>query len=229
MKKLSKVQKQQLELGILAFIAILCFFLWDTEIVYPIKLFVVLTHEISHGLAAILSGGKIQAVQINEYLGGECISEGGSKLFIAASGYLGSFVFGAVLFLSAYNKRLAIWSCTIISIILLLFTANFMYGGIGIALSMMYTVLLFLSPRFFKPVANTYLLKVLGLVSILYVLIDIKEDLLTLRIQPSDAQLLADMTGIPSYVYGFVWLIISVLALGLMLRHAYREGYKKIS
>lgn len=227
MKKLNKKQKQRLELGILITIGILCFFLWDTFVVYPIKLFVVLTHEISHGLAAILTGGKIMAIQINEYLGGECISQGGSRLFIASAGYLGSLGFGVILFLSAYNKKLALWSCTIISVILLLFTANFMYGGIGIALSMLYTVLLFLSPRFFKPIANSYLLKILGLVSILYVMIDIKEDIFTLQIEPSDAQMLADITGIPSILYGMVWFIITGAALYMLFKHAYKEGYKK--
>ncbi len=39
--------------GFLAYIAAL-WFLWDTRIVYPLKIFVVFLHELSHGIAAIL-------------------------------------------------------------------------------------------------------------------------------------------------------------------------------
>jgi hypothetical protein len=226
--KLNKKQKQQVEIGILALIVLICFFLWNTPFVYPVKLFVVLTHEISHGLAAILSGGKILAIRINEYLGGECISEGGNKIFIAGAGYMGSFVFGVVLFISAYKKKFAVWSCTIISVILLLFTANFLYGGIGISVSMMYVVILFLSPRYFKPVVNAYLLKILGLISILYVLIDIKEDLITFRVQPSDAHMLAELTGVPAILWGILWLAISITAIYFLIKFAYREGHKPV-
>ena len=61
-KKLSKEQKKQIELGIIIFVLLLAFLLWNTFLIYPIKLFVVLTHEISHGIAAIVSGGKLDLI-----------------------------------------------------------------------------------------------------------------------------------------------------------------------
>ncbi|MEW6006320.1 MAG: M50 family metallopeptidase [Stygiobacter sp.] len=42
-----------IELIILFSILIISFFLWNTNFVYPIKLFVVMFHELGHTLAAI--------------------------------------------------------------------------------------------------------------------------------------------------------------------------------
>ena len=35
-------------------------FLWDTPLIYPLKIFVVLLHEISHGIVALATGGSIK-------------------------------------------------------------------------------------------------------------------------------------------------------------------------
>ena len=45
-------------------------FLWNTVFVYPLKIFVVFMHEVSHGLAAIATGGRIVEIQINPQQGG---------------------------------------------------------------------------------------------------------------------------------------------------------------
>jgi len=43
-------------------LAVLGLVLWDTFVVYPFRLFVVLFHEISHGLAAVVTGGSIVSI-----------------------------------------------------------------------------------------------------------------------------------------------------------------------
>lgn len=229
MRKLKKKEKQYLELSILALISLFSILLWQSPVIYPIKLFVVLTHEICHGLAAVITGGKISAIQINDYLGGETFIEGGSGFIIANAGYLGSLVIGSLLFISSYKKKLAIWVCTILSVVLLIFTANFVYGGLGIALSMMYMFVLYLSPRYFKPVVNSYLLKVLGLVSMLYILIDIKEDTLTSKFIRSDAHLIGEITGTSPILWGLLWLVLSIVTIAFTARFAYQRGYGKFN
>ena len=39
--------------------------LWDTFVVYPFRLFVVFLHEISHGLAAVATGGRIVSIGLS--------------------------------------------------------------------------------------------------------------------------------------------------------------------
>ena len=56
MKKKTNKINQMIELIILFSILIIRYFLWNTNFVYPIKLFVVMFHELGHTLAAILNG-----------------------------------------------------------------------------------------------------------------------------------------------------------------------------
>ena len=79
----------------------LVFYLWSSPVVQPIKLMVVLFHEISHGMMALFSGGKIISILITADEGGACETEGGSETMIVTAGYLGSmFVGGMILYLS---------------------------------------------------------------------------------------------------------------------------------
>ena len=50
----------------------LIFYLWSSPIIVPLKILVVLFHEMSHGLMAILSGGKVIDITINYTEGGSC-------------------------------------------------------------------------------------------------------------------------------------------------------------
>jgi len=45
---------------ILIFVAVTL--LWNTPVVYPLKIFVVFMHEISHGIAAMATGGQIEEI-----------------------------------------------------------------------------------------------------------------------------------------------------------------------
>jgi hypothetical protein len=227
LKRLTKQQKKNLELGIALFISLITILLWNSVVIYPIKIFVVLLHEMSHGLAAILSGGKIIRIIVTRELGGETITSGGLKFVIAASGYLGSLFFGAMMFYSAYNKKFSMWFNTILSIMILLFTVNYIEGSFTIIFALIFALFLFLSPRLLNNMVHSYAMKILGLICSLYVLVDIKEDLLTLRIVPSDAQILADISGIPAFIWGSAWLIVTIVIVYYMYAFSYKKGFKK--
>jgi hypothetical protein len=227
LKKLTKQQKKNLELGIAIFISLLTILLWRSVVIYPVKIFVVLLHEMSHGIAAILSSGKIIKIIITPELGGETVTSGGVKFIIASSGYLGSLFFGAMLFYSAFSKKFSMWFNTILSVMILLFTVNYLEGSFTIIFALAFTIFLFLSPRILNDLIHSYSMKILGLISSLYVLIDIKEDLITLRIVPSDAQMLADITGIPAFVWGLAWLIVTLITIYYMYKFSYEKGFKK--
>lgn len=69
-------------------------YFWDSYIVYPVKLFVVLLHEISHGVAAIATGGSIVGMEISANLGGVCHILGENPFVVMSAGYLGSMCWG---------------------------------------------------------------------------------------------------------------------------------------
>ena len=80
-------------------IAVAALLLWDTFVVYPFRLFVVFLHEISHGIAAVLTGGSIVRIGLSFDEGGVCLTRGGWRLLILNSGYLGSLLWGALFLL----------------------------------------------------------------------------------------------------------------------------------
>ena len=223
-RKLSLKNRRRIELGIILFITLLSFLLWDSFVIYPIKLFVVLFHEISHGIAAVVSGGKIIGIEVNYALGGKCIITGGSDILIASTGYIGSLIFGTLLFLSAYDHKNNLILTTILAGILIIFTANYIRGTEGILFTLTVAVILLLSPRILNKTINSYLMKILGLISCFYAIIDIKEDLLTLTYRLTDAQILADITGIPAIIWGLSWFLISLAVVYFIIRYSYKKG-----
>ncbi len=224
--KSNKGQDKNFELMIIAGIVIFTILFWDTIIIYPVKLFVILLHEISHAFAAFFTGGKVDVIKINYYLGGVTVTEGGNRFLIAFAGYLGSSFFGSVLYVSAYNQKLSKYICTTIAIILLIFTANLLQGSATVFASLFFAALLILSPRYFNKKVHSYLMKTIGMISSLYVLTDIKEDILSNSDRITDAKLLEGISGIPAIVFGLVWLIISAAVVFLLIRHSYGKGFK---
>ena len=58
-------------------------------------------HEISHGLAAIFTGGQIKQINLSFSGSGLCTTLGGIHLIVAFSGYAGSALWGLVIYLCA--------------------------------------------------------------------------------------------------------------------------------
>lgn len=211
MKKSKKQKNIQLVVIILAIL--LSFFAWDTIVIYPVKLFVVLLHEISHGIAAVFTGGSIDSININEYLGGIAATHGGNEIIIISAGYLGSLFFGLLLFYSSYDKNVSLWFCTALSILLLIFAANFLTTSLGKTFAVAIAALLIISPRYFNEIIHQTWIRIIGILSSIYVLIDIKEDLLTKNGYQTDTVMLEAFTGIPSYITGIAWFTVTLIAL----------------
>ncbi len=202
---------KQNEIYILIIFTFLSLVLWNTYFVYPIKLFVVLIHEISHAVMAVLSGGNVKSIYLDSNLSGNTQTEGGSLILISFAGYLGSLIIGLLLFLSGDKKEFGKWFTTLLSLLILISSINLITEGTIVFFSLLVASLLFISPRYFNPVVNSLLLKFVGLVSIFYVVTDIKDDLITSTIRETDTQIVEYITGIPALLIGMVWLIISII------------------
>jgi hypothetical protein len=97
----------------------------------------------------------------------------------------------------------------------------------GIVFSIIFVLCLLLIPKFAPPIFTSYFLKITGLISILYSVYDIKSDLLSNTFQITDAHLMAQFTGISSFIWGLGWFLISITTLILLLRFGYKKGYSK--
>lgn len=223
MAKSTKNKKQWTELIILCLIGLISFFLWNTYFVYPIKLIVVFLHETSHAMAAILTGGQVSSMDVDFNLGGRCVVSGGNDIIIASSGYLGSFVFGALFFYAAYNLKHQNFILLSIFTIILLFAINLVIDfGIQI-LTLIFVIMLLLSLKYLPKIVNSYILKSIGLISCFYVIIDIKEDILNSQSYISDATILKYVTGIPEFLWGIFWIVISLVGFFFLINFGVKK------
>jgi len=58
-------------------------------------------HEISHGIAALLTGGSVHSISLNFNGSGLCTTSGGSHIVTSFSGYAGSVLWGLVIYSTA--------------------------------------------------------------------------------------------------------------------------------
>jgi hypothetical protein len=210
LKKYS-IDVPQLIILIVMFAAVLM--LWNTVFVYPLKIFVVFLHEISHGIAAVLTGGKIVKIELSPLQGGVCYTSGGSRLLILPAGYLGSMLFGALILILASKTNIDKIISLIIGIAVLIITFLFIrpFFSFGFIFSLIFGVLIiFIS--FLPKIVNDIFLKFIGLTSMLYAILDIKDDLITRTVQGSDAYAMSQIIPLPSIVWGVIWILIAAAA-----------------
>jgi len=192
---------------------VVVWFLWNTWFIYPLKILVVFFHELSHGLVALVTGGRVEEIRLTANEGGVCMTAGGSRFLTLTAGYLGSLIFGGVILaLAAKSSKDRLISMTLGGIVLLvcliwirpLFGFGFIFAALtGAALI---AVGAYLPMR-----VNDLLNKTIGLTSCLYAVMDIKSDILQNPRQLSDASMLAQLTHIPAFVWGIVWIAIALL------------------
>ncbi|MCU0291385.1 MAG: M50 family metallopeptidase [Thermoanaerobaculaceae bacterium] len=207
------------KVGFLAALVVPVALLWSTPIVWPLKILVVFFHELSHGLAAILTGGRIARIEVVAAQGGVCWTMGGNQFLTLTAGYLGSLAWGAGVLLAATgSKRDRAVSIGLGSIVLaatVLWVRPVLSFGFGFHLLAGGALVLFgwLLPDAF----NDIVLKVFGVTSCLYVIPDIYSDTIARSHLRSDARMLAEMTHIPTVIWGGLWILIALAVCGGLL------------
>ncbi|CAI5530527.1 unnamed protein product [Closterium sp. Naga37s-1] len=94
--------------------ALIILVLWRTIVLMPFKLISVYLHEIGHASACVMTGGKVEGIEVHMDEGGVTRTRGGWQWCILPAGYLGSSFWGMVLVLCATNK----WTTLVIAVIL---------------------------------------------------------------------------------------------------------------
>lgn len=195
--------------------------LWGTVVLYPLKIFVVFMHEVSHGLAAYLTGGKIVEIEINPQQGGHALTKGGNRFLILTAGYLGSLIWGGVILLMAARTHFDKAVSVLIGIGMVGITIGFGSDTFTYLFGVGFGVALIAIGLFLPEAANDWILRIIGTTSCLYAILDIKSDVLDRSHLRSDARMLAELTNLPTLFWGVVWIIIAV---GLTIWFFYIAG-----
>ncbi len=186
--------------------------LWNTLAMYPLKIFVVFMHEVSHGLTAIATGGSIVEIEINPQQGGHAVTKGGSRFWTLSAGYLGSLLWGGVILLLAARTHLDKGVSVLIGIGMVVITIAFGSDTFTYLFGIGFGVTLIAIGMFLPEVVNDWILRIIGMTSCLYAILDIKSDVLDRSNLRSDARMLAEETKfLTTEIWGLLWIVIAIV------------------
>jgi hypothetical protein len=190
--------------------ALAALLLWDSAVVYPIKIFVVFLHELSHGMAAVASGGSIVRIEPTPDQAGLCVHRGGWRFLTLSAGYLGSLLWGALLLVLGARTRLDRPIVGGLGLLTLAVTLLYVRTGFGLGYGVLAGSALLATASTLPAAVSDAVLKVVGTVSCLYAVRDIAEDALLRDIPGSDANALGALTGLPGAAWGVAWILVSL-------------------
>jgi len=194
-------------------LALLVYAFWSTVFVWPLRVFVVLLHEVSHGLAAVLTGGRIVSIELSPQEGGLCTTAGGWPFVIVSAGYLGSALWGALFLVLGFRGRPRAHrgATALLGVALVLLTLVYVRSAFGFAYGLAAGALLLAVARWLPEGASSLVLRLIGVTSLLYAPWDIVSDLVLRSVPASDASALARMTGVPALAWGLLWLAAALV------------------
>ena len=203
---------------------VLVWLLWSTPWVAPLRLLMVLLHEVSHGLAALATGGSIREIVVTLDEGGWCVCPGGNAFVTLSAGYLGSLAWGTALLAAApagrRTSRLVLGGT---GALLLAFAVLHVGGATALVVAGASGGVLLAASVKLGRTGRAVVLAFLGLTSSLYAVLDVKSDVLERPGAPSDAAALAEITGIPGLVWGVAWIGVSLAVSAWILRRVWRK------
>ena len=204
--------------GLLGLIALL----WDHPVLLPLKLLVVFFHEASHALVTVLTGGTVLALEIDLQQGGHVRATGGNRFLSLSAGYLGSLAWGLAVYLLAVKTRRQKTLMALLGLAVAGIAVAYVRDLFSLAFCGLTGLAMLGLGRWLNRQSNDFLLRLIGLTSMLYAPLDIYSDTIARAELPSDARMLAEEFGGATVVWGGVWMAISLLAVAYALRWSLR-------
>jgi hypothetical protein len=190
-------------------------------LLYPITLLVTFLHEFGHAFGAAITGGSVQGMQINTDGSGFTKTMGGSPAVILMGGYIGSAIFGNILFyigakLPAYHRVTMVFLGGLMA-----FAGIFWYeSAISTLILIVFGVILYFIARHAE--WPGWALMFFGVASILYIIQDFNYG-------PSSdlMQFEAKVGFFPADIWKYIWLIVVVVLFLYNLRFIFNSNILK--
>lgn len=191
------------------------------KILYPINLLVTFLHELGHAVGAILTGGSVYEINIHPNGGGYCKASGGHRAIILMGGYIGSAIFGNLLFLIGARSKFLAKPVVGLLASSMIFTGLYWYNSMfTTGFLVLFALVLFFI--LFKTKLSQEVLMFLGLACIIYIVQDF-------NVGPSsDLNMYAEyMVFLPSYVWMYIWLFIVLVLCYFNLKMVFKFRMKE--
>lgn len=169
-------------------------------------------HEISHGLAALITGGSVVKIELFPNGAGLCTTRGGFTLLISFMGYAGAILWGCLIYsIASINQKVAkIASGMIIALIL----GSLIFWVRDLLTLFILIVVLGIFLLQFKLPKLGHLQKILKFTGIMVLLNSLLSPLYLLDGRSiGDGARLAEITFIPELIWVIIWSIMAILGL----------------
>ncbi len=162
-------------------------------------------HEISHGFAALASGGSIHKIELRFNGSGQCTTLGGWTILVSFAGYAGSALWGYMIYRIATGVGAASSRLMISALILLLLITLLLWARDAVTLLILLVLLAMYSLPLYRRLwfsVKTFL----RLVGVFVILESIRSPLYLLDGRNiGDGVALASSTGLPEIVWVIIW------------------------
>ena len=176
---------------------------------------VIAFHEFSHAITACCTGGRVESISLDPHEGGVTHMRGGISAITLPAGYLGSSAIGMLLIFAGFD----IVASKIASIVLAVsFLITLWWGKRDwlTILTVLAAVGLLIACWFINHAeALRFMVLFIGVMSSLYSVWDICDDLILRKVNSSDASQFAKRYGGSSQCWGVIWSIISVIFMAV--------------
>ena len=205
---------------------------------YPLRLFATFIHEGSHVLATLLTGNTVQSLSVAADGSGVVWSESSgwfAQLLISSAGYIGTTAFGVALLVwmryGRSSRAALLASAGFVAVMTVLFgilapfwnfLANVTFGSVifTVFAGTVLAVGLAAVAKYATPKWANFALAFVAVQCLANAVFDLLNLLFlsALTNTHSDAVNMANATGIPSFVWVFIWMGISVVMISIGLR-----------
>ncbi|KAK0109369.1 hypothetical protein ONS96_003184 [Cadophora gregata f. sp. sojae] len=206
---------QRVTLGVIAAYTVIIALLWNIPYIrwslWPFKMLVIAFHEFGHALAACCTGGRVKSISLDPREGGVTRMYGGMSAITLPAGYLGSSLIGALLIFCGFNIVASKVASIVLGVCFLL-TLWWARRDWLTIVTVLLAVGLLVACWFIKHAEPLrFVVLFIGVMSALYSVWDICDDLILRKVNESDASVFAQRYGGSSQCWGVIWSIISLV------------------
>ncbi|KKY21446.1 hypothetical protein UCRPC4_g03709 [Phaeomoniella chlamydospora] len=221
-RSLSVNHTQAVTLGVLGAYVVAIALLWNLPYVrwslWPFKMLVIAFHEFGHAITACCTGGRVKSISLDPREGGVTHMRGGIDAITLPAGYLGSSLIGALLIFCGFNI-VASKAASIVLGVCFLLTLWWARKDWLTIVTILLAVGLLVACWFIEHAEPLrFVVLFIGVMSALYSVWDICDDLILRKVNTSDASVFAQKYGGSSQCWGVIWSIISLafMVLGII-------------
>lgn len=221
-----KTDRKAQMLMAITLVALVC---WDlpyiSMLLYPLKMFVTIIHEMCHALATRITGGQVTEIDLFINRGGVTATRGGWDYLVWPAGYVGTAIFGGLLMWWGRNPAGARLVLHTIGVVIIALTIFYIGGG-AFSFVMAAAIgagLVLIAKKASERFCHFFLL-MLAVVTTLEGLTDIQVLFIAsvATDMHSDARGMEGLTGIPAVFWAIAWGLLSVCILVFSFWISYR-------